>query len=149
VDVIKTQVKSLRAVPASIADSRCTISVSQKRGILRTGLISVSSIGSRAVPFAADLRQLHPGQIRIVHRGGLPGRISADFGGAASRRRRSLVRHFLGTGDLLQRNIQRVHHPQAAQAQQRSDRIQLRFQDGVQDDQEVRRGGALRESLRR
>lgn len=76
-------------------------------------------------------------------------RVPADLGGAAPGRRRFVVRHVLGTGDLLQRDAQRLDHPQALQAQQRSDGIQLRLQDGVQDDQEVRRGGALRKSLRR
>ena len=98
---------------------------------------------------SVDVRQLHPGEIRVVHGGGMPGRLAADFGGPAAGRWWPLVRDVLGAGDLLQRDPDCLHHPEAAQAQQGSDGIQFRLQDGVQDDQEVGRRGALREPVRR
>ncbi|KAK1124803.1 hypothetical protein K0M31_006163 [Melipona bicolor] len=79
----------------------------------------------------------------------MPGRFAANFGGPAAGRRWPLVRDVLGAGDLLQRDPDRLHHPEAAQAQQGSDGIQFRLQDGVQDDQKVRRRSALWEPVRR
>ena len=66
---------------------------------------------------SVDVRQLHPGEIRVVHGGGLPGRIAADFGGPTAGRWWPLVRNVLGSRDLLQRNPDRLHHAEAAQAQ--------------------------------
>lgn len=79
----------------------------------------------------------------------MPGRFAANFGGPTAGRRWPLVRNVLGASDLLQRDPDRLHHPEAAQAQQGSDGIQFRLQDGVQDDQEVGRRGALWEPVRR
>lgn len=78
-----------------------------------TGLISV------------DVRQLHSGEIRVVHSGGMPGRVVANFGGPATGRWRPLVRNVLGACDLLQRDTDRLHHAEAASTQQGSEGIQF------------------------
>lgn len=110
------------------------------------------SQSQRQQPFLlipVDVRQLHPGEIRVVYRGGLPGRVPANFGGATAGCRRPLVRNVPGPGDLLQRDTDGLHIAEAAQAQPGSDGIQFRLPDGVQDDQEGGRCGAVRESVLR